>query len=551
MATQSPRRFSRGSRWALGVLALVVIAAAATAGYWLPAAKKLAASYGGASKPIATKHGAHAGEGHEKHAGETGDAHAAEEGDAHKGEKKAHDHEGEEKDGHEGEEKDAHEGEEGHAHEGEHEGEEAGHEGHQHDEASTVRLSAAAQANVGIRVARLETKPFERTITVPATIIEQAGRSHVQVAAPLTGVVTRIYPRQGEAVAPGQPLFDLRLTHEEVVEAQGAFLQTAEELDVVAREIKRLEQVTADGAVAGKTLLERKYEQQKLNATLRSQRQRLLLHGLSAAQVDGILATRTLLSEMTVFVPDETASPRGKPATPRSAGVPPAVPQPGETPALPRAMLQVAQLKVDQGQHVNAGELLCVLADYSELCIQGKAFEQDVPALEHAANADSRVSAVIPTDDRERRIVPGLKIISLANTVDAESRAFLFFVQLPNKLIRDHTTPDGRRYCDWQFKPGQRIELQVPVETWNDRVVVPRDAVIQDGAESYVFEKNDNHFDRRPVRVVYSDQYSAVLAPDGAMKAGKTIVVAGAYQIHLALKNKSGGAPDPHAGHNH
>jgi hypothetical protein len=25
----------------------------------------------------------------------------------------------------------------------------------------------------------------------------------------------------------------------------------------------------------------------------------------------------------------------------------------------------------------------------------------------------------------------------------------------------------------------------------------------------------------------------------------------GAYQIHLALKNKSGGAIDPHAGHTH
>jgi membrane fusion protein, heavy metal efflux system len=552
---RSSGRLSRSSRWALGILALVVVAAAATANYWLPAAKKLAARYGGASKAIAAKHDAHAGEDHAKHAGEAADAHAAEKGDSHKGEKKtAHEHEAEEKDAHKGEEKDAHEGEKGNAHEGEHEGEksdahagehegeEAGHEGHQHDEAASVSLSQNAQANVGIRVAKLEVKPFERTITVPATIIEQAGRSHVQIAAPLTGVVTRIYPRQGEAVVPGQPLFDLRLTHEEVVEAQGAFLQTAEELDVVAREIKRLEQVTAEGAVAGKTLLERKYEQQKLSATLRSQRQRLLLHGLSAAQVEQILATRTLLSEMTVYVPGQAASPGADAKQHRSAK---------DLAKEATGLLQVEQLKVDQGQHVNAGTLLCILADYSELCIQGKAFEQDVPMLDRAASDDSRVSAVIASDGRQRQIVPDLKILSLANTVDAESRAFLFFVQLPNKLLRDRTTDDGRRFCAWQFKPGQRIELRVPVETWKNSVVVPRDAVIQDGAESYVFEKNENHFDRRAVRVLYSDQYSAVLAPDDAMKAGKTIVVAGAYQIHLALKNKSGGAPDPHAGHNH
>jgi membrane fusion protein, heavy metal efflux system len=542
MSIPSSRHFPRRTLWALGIVALIVVAAAVTTRYWLPEAKRLAVSWG-VSKPTAENHKAHADDDHDEHAAKTRDSHGhkGEESDAHQGEK---DH-------------DAHEGEKGHdAHEGEEEGEESGHEGHQHDEAASVKLSPAAQANVGVQVATVALKPFERTINVPATVVEQPGRSHVQIAAPLTGVVTRIYPRQGEAVAPGQPLFDVRLTHEEVVEAQGAFLQTAEELDVVGREIERLEQVTAEGAVAGKTLLERKYEQQKLNATLRSQRQRLLLHGLSAAQVDNILSSRTLLSEMTIFVPaaEKGTGPIGQNG-PRGASQkldpPPSLLTAGGTPALQRAILQVEQLKVDQGQHVSAGQLLCILADFSELCIQGKAFEQDMPALERAATRDWPVSALVPSDDRRRQTVPNLKILSLANTVDAESRAFLFFVQLPNKLIRDRTTTDGRRFCAWQFKPGQRIELQVPVETWKQSVVLPRDAVIQDGAESYVFEKIDNHFDRRAVRVVYSDQYSAVLAPDDVLKAGKIIVVAGAYQIHLALKNKSGGAPDPHAGHNH
>ena len=287
-------------------------------------------------------------------------------------------------------------------------------------------------------------------------------------------------------------MFDLRLTHEEVVEAQAAFLQTAEELDVVGREIARLEQITAEGAVAGKTLLERKYEQRKLEALLRSQRQRLLLHGLSPSQVDAILAKRTLLSEMTVFVP-------------------------GQSDAAP--LLQVEQLKVDKGQHVKAGDLLCVLADYSALYIQGKAFEQDVPALDRAANRDWRVTAVVRSNDPQPQTVPDLKILSLANTVEPESRAFLFFVELPNKLIRDRRTPDGRRYCAWRFKPGQRLELLVPVERWSDRLVLPREAVVQDGAESYVFEKNNGHFDRRAVRIEYRDQYSAVLANDGAIRA--------------------------------
>lgn len=517
MAITLYSRLSSGARWASGLLLLTIIAGIATSGQWLPKAKQLF------SPPTVVKH---TDADHDSHEGEKNDAHEGEaEGKHAEADEHGHDeHKGEteaSKATADGDQHDAHE-EEGEAHRPA-----AG--GHQHNEAASVSLSQAAQENVGVRTAKIELAPFERTITVPAMAIERPGRSHMQIAAPLTGVVTRIYPSQGEAVAPGQPMFDLRLTHEEVVEAQAAFLQTAEELDVIRREIERLEKVAANGAVAGKTLLERQYEQQKLEAHLRSQRQRLLLHGLTTSQVDGILANRTLLSEMTVFLParDKTAAKADAP------------------------LFQVEDLKVDVGQHVKAGDLLCIVADYSELYIQGKAFEQDVTVLDRAANQDWRVTAVIPGDNQNRQKTPGLKILSLANTVDPESRALLFYVELPNKRIRDRRTADGRRFCAWQFKPGQRLELLVPVERWKNRIVLPRDAVIQDAAESYVFEKIDGHFERRAVRVEYSDQYSVVLANEGAITPGKTVVVAGAYQIFLALKNKSGGAPDPHAGHNH
>ena len=122
-------------------------------------------------------------------------------------------------------------------------------------------------------------------------VVERPGWSVLEVTAPMTGVVTRIYPIQGEAVQPGQPLFEVRLTHEDLLQVQTEFLRTVEELDVIGREVARLEKVSADGVIAGKTLLERKYEQQKQEAALRAQRQALLLHGLSAEQVDKIVAS--------------------------------------------------------------------------------------------------------------------------------------------------------------------------------------------------------------------------------------------------------------------
>jgi len=401
---------------------------------------------------------------------------------------------------------------------------------HKHIEAEAVKLSLTAQANVGMQLAKIELRPFERTMTVPAIVVERPGRSTMQIAAPLTGVVTRVWPLQGETVTPGQPLFDLRLTHEEVVEGQAQYLRTAEELDVVQREIARLEKVTANGAIAGKTLLERQYEQQKLRGVFRAQRQGLLLHGLSNAQVDEIVSKRTLVSEMTVCVPQKTGD-RSKADAPR--------------------LLQIEELKVTEGQNVKAGDPLCVLSDHAVLYVQGKAFEQDAAVLNKAANKDWRVKAVVEANGQERQTVPDLQIVYLANKVEPESRAFLFYVELPNQVVRNRERPGGHRFSSWQFKPGQRVDLLVPVEQWADRIVLPINALVQDGPESYVFEQNDGHFDRRAVRVEYRDEYSAVIANDGTLTPGKMVIVSGSYQVHLAMKNKAGGAPDPHAGHNH
>ena len=481
------RRMPKKRKWWLLAAVAVVIAGLAVSTRWLPEIRQLAAS-------------AHAG------------------GESVSDDSK-HDHEVEDADGH---------------------GEEAGHEheahapavtaDHAHDEAAAVNLSQSAQDTVGLRLAKVELRSFERTMTVPAMVAERPGRSAIQVAAPLTGVVTRIWPLQGETVVPGQPLFDLRLTHEEVVEGQAELLRTAEELDVVKREVNRLERASTEGAIPEKTVLQRKYEQQKLEGVLRSQRQRLLLHGLSPSQVDEIQAKRTLLSSMTVAVPQSSEDKAKAEAAP---------------------LLQIEELKVTNGQHVKAGDPLCVLADHARLYVQGKAFEQDAAALDRAASNDWRLTMVVEGNGQERQTVPGLPIVYLANKIEPDSRAFLFYVELPNKVIRNRRTPDGHRFAGWQFKPGQRVELLVPVERWADRIVLPQSAVVQDGAESYVFEKNNGHFDRRAVRIEYRDQYSAVIANNGTLALGKMVIVSGAYQVHLAMKNKAGGPPDPHAGHNH
>ena len=409
-----------------------------------------------------------------------------------------------------------------------HAGHDHGHAGH--DESNSLELSKQARNNLGLKTLTIELKPFEKTIAVPGILIERPGQSTIEVTAPLTGVVTKIAAIQGQAVQPGQLLFELRLTHEELVQAQGDFLKTVEELDVIQREIKRIEKLAESGAIPGKTLVERKYEQDKQEASLRAQEQALQLHGLSAEQVRDIEENRNLLTKLAVTVPmiesadDADASPK---------------------------LLQVHDLKVEQGQHVTAGDTLCVLVDHATLYIEGSAFEQDVDALNAAVADQVAVSAFTETSAGKGNAIGPLHILYLADQVDPVSRAIHFYVPLVNRLLRKTEAPDGRQFIDWQYKPGQRMQVRIPVETWQDRIVLPVDAIATDGVESYVFQANGDHFDRRPVHIEYRDQSWAVIANDGAVFAGDEIAANGAYQLQTAIKNKSGGAIDPHAGHNH
>jgi hypothetical protein len=185
------------------------------------------------------------------------------------------------------------------------------------------------------------------------------------------------------------------------------------------------------------------------------------------------------------------------------------------------------------------------------LYIEGRAFEDDAERLREAARQGWEVSATLLVGDRASDVIDGLKLLYLADHVDPQSRAFRFYLRLPNEVALDHTDSSGTHFLDWRFKPGQRMELRVPVERWEKRFVLPVEAVVYEGAETYIYQQNGDHFDRVPVHVEYRDQRSVVIANDGAVFPGDIVAARGAYQMHLALKNKSGGGIDPHAGHNH
>lgn len=409
----------------------------------------------------------------------------------------------------------------------------AGHAGHAaHDDPNSVKLSPQARKNIGLTdefIQPVQLTAFTKTLRIPGMVVERPGRSIAQVTAPFTGHVTRIYPIEGESVTADAKLFDLRLTHEDLVQTQADLLQLASELDIVEKEISRLEKLTDDGLIAGKRIIELKYEREKKQIALKAKRQSLILHGLTDEQVDFMLKHRELFKEITISVGDVLE----------------------DIGAEPTALFTVQEIKVAQGQHVEAGTTLAILADHSVLYIEGDAFERDVADINRVADEKRPVTAILETDVGPGDIVEGLQVLFLASKLDPVNRTLHFYVTLPNQKQRDSRDEQGRRFFAWKYRPGQRVDLELPLETLSNRIVLPLEAIAQDGAETYVFTPNGDLLERRPVHVEYRDQRHAVVASDGSLFPGDLVAMKAAQQLQVAVKNKAGGAPDPHAGHSH
>lgn len=394
----------------------------------------------------------------------------------------------------------------------------------------TLTLSPTAWKNIGLETGTIKPTDFTKVVSVPAIVTERHGRSRNEITAPMTGVVTQIYPLERQAIEPGMALFGMRLTHEDVVSAQATFLTNLQNLDVVKKELTRLRNI-GEGVIPGKRIIEQEYERDKVMAALSATRQSLLLHGMSEQQIAEMESTRKVLREITVAAPPYAKNHEHE-------GI--------------EHQYQMQSVNVNRGESVTAGQLLGVLADHCLLYVEGKAFEGDSDRLVQAAENGSTIQVVPTSGDYESDEVLNLKVQSVANEIDQQSRALNFYLLLPNKLTsKGEAGTSSNSFISWKFRPGQRMEAKIPTtQVMKNKIVLPPDAVVIEGPNAFVFEQNGDNFDRIDVHVLYRDKDTVVLENDGQL-VGSSIAMNGAYQMHLALKNQSGGAIDPHAGHNH
>lgn len=385
-----------------------------------------------------------------------------------------------------------------------------------------LRLSPQAQRNLNLVSLPATLRNYWRTVQIPGEIRDRPGISDRGVTSPAVGVVSAIHRFPGDSVLPGQPLFTLQLFSEYLQNTQSELFRATRETELLQEQIERLATIAKDGAIAEVRVLDLKNQLRRQQALIAACRQDLLTRGLTPEQL-------LLAAEGTFVSTIEVTSPL-----------------PGTTAAAP-VTWELQELAVELGQQVQAGQLLAKLSNHEALFIVGRAFKQEAPFLEKAAQEHRPIDVEFAEDDlshwRDGAPEQSFSIRHLANSIDPRSRTFDFFIPLQNQSHR--YSRDGEEFVAWRFRPGQRTRLHVPVEEFRDVFVLPAAAVVREGAEAYVFRQSGELFDRRPAQVLHQDRRFVVLANDGSLKPDMLLAQNSAAALNRVLRAQTASGEEP------
>lgn len=401
-----------------------------------------------------------------------------------------------------------------------------------------VELSENAIRNMSLKTGQPAVRDYSRHIEIPATVVERLPAGRRSITAPIAGLVSEVFISPGQAVRQGDPLFELTVTDDQISEAQVRLLNLMAEIEIAEKQLNRLRPMADDGTIKGVRLLDAEFELTKLKTGYDAVSQELLLRGLTEAQLDELIQNKKLVQSLVVHAPRLPDSDTLDEST---------------------HWYTTEQINALTGTSLQRGESLCTLTFHGQLFIEGYAYESDLEKLTRTdMNRISITAEFGESDEPYRR--EGLQLHSITNHVDEESQTYPIYVAITNEIQAERMDDQERAFVSWRFKPGQRAHLLFPVETWSDQIVLPIEAIAEEGSEVFVFRKiahthvvdgmTIQEFQRVSVQLAYKDKNFAIIDRATRLDVDATYAISSAYELNLALKRAASGGGHGHS-HDH
>ena len=345
-------------------------------------------------------------------------------------------------------------------------------------QAAEITFTDAQREALAIETAAVEPAEEAGGHAYPAEV-RVPPASQTVLAAPVDGLIERVYVAEGQTVTAGSPLVSLRSSG--LVDLQRDYLKALSDHRLAAQALERDRALAAEGIIAERRLNETRRAYEQSQAQLSALRQSLVLAGMGESGIDSLASSQQIDAALDLVAPQDGT---------------------------------VMALMAAAGERVQAASGLARISALDRLWLEVR--------LPVERLADVTVGSAVRVLDADR----SAEVILIGSQVAADDQTVMVRAQV-----------DG---VAGELRPGQFLRVRLAEGDTASLFRVPSAAVVRQGDGFFVFRAVDGGFD--PVPVERLGQSGDVLTVrSAALSADDRVAVAGVVAIKGAWQGMGGG----------
>jgi cobalt-zinc-cadmium efflux system membrane fusion protein len=314
----------------------------------------------------------------------------------------------------------------------------------------------------------------------------------VHVAAPLPGVVRKVFADIGATLAEGAPLFEI--DSHDVAESKGDYLKKAAARDLAKASADREAMLFSRKISAQIEVQEAQARLAAAEIEVVNARSRLLRFGVPQAEIEALdpKSPETMSGHLTARAPQ--------------GGV-------------------VIERHVSVGERVEPGKDLFLLSDLSEVWVWADLRESEVPAVFSRVNGGVKFAAEVRSPAGGKPYRGTLDVLS--GTMNEQTRTVKARIVVTNS--------------DGHLRPGMFVNIRVFLPGGGSFIAVPKVAVLSDEGRTFVFvHKEGDYWIRRPVTL--GKRLGDMVEIRGGLALGQRIIADGSFLLKSDVLRRKMGA---------
>lgn len=184
----------------------------------------------------------------------------------------------------------------------------------------------------------------------------------------------------------------------------------------------------------------------------------------------------------------------------------------------------VVERHVTLNEYIDTTDTLLVINDLSTVWVLASAYEKDLTKLRLGQKAHVRLDALQGAD------VAG-EVSMIDFRISSSTRSAAVRVDLANQRIESWPV-------EFPLRPGMFGEVEIVIDSWSGRVVLPEAALVHDGEQSFVFvaqKGEDGSFLRKPVKVRRGARELVEIVE--GVDPGEAVVVKGSFTLESVVRS--------------